>query len=221
MRPKIRKRLTVFIAGLIAYQIVEVIAILPTTEHWHGNVISGLILAIIGFGLVIWWLTRAYQKTRRGLTPPDDDSMPLSASKLRLMLPGFLIMAGVQILASAVVNSGLMPPSTNEQAIDSAMSGNPAVMLLIVVLLGPIVEELLFRGLLMNLAFSQRTRSTQIFNMILSSGAFAIVHVPNNLFDFATYALLGLGLSLTYTRTRDLRCGMVLHVLNNLIASFI
>lgn len=221
MRPHILKRLTIFIIGLVLYQVVEVLALLPGEAHWRGAAISGPALAIIGFGLTIWWLVRRFLKTRSGMLPPDDDRQPFTRDKLRGMVPGFLIMAAVQAISAYVVSSGKMPQSANEEAINQSLGTSPVVMLMIVIVLGPVVEELLFRGLLMNLAFAERNRATQTFNLILSSVSFALVHVPTNLFDFATYALLGLGLGLTYARTRDLRSGMALHILNNLVACFI
>lgn len=221
MRPHILKRLTIFVIGLVAYQLVEALALMPGVAHWRGAAISGPILAILGFGLLIWWLSRRFRSTRAGMTPPDDTRQPFTLDKLWGMLPGLLIMAAAQALSAYAVASGKMPVSANEQAINHTLGSSPTVMIMILIVLGPIVEELLFRGLLMNLAFADRNRATQAFNLILSSVSFAIVHVPTNLFDFTTYAMLGLGLGLTYARTRDLRTGMALHILNNVVATFL
>jgi membrane protease YdiL (CAAX protease family) len=221
MRPHILKNLTIFIIGLVLYQVVEALALVPGESHWRGAAISGPIITLVGFALTIWWLVRRFRKMRVGMTPSDDQRQPFTWDKLRNMVPGLLIMVGVQVLSAYVVSTGKMPPSANEDAINQALGTSQVVMLMIVVVFGPIVEELLFRGLLMNLAFAQRNRATQAFNLVLSSVSFALVHVPTNLFDFATYALLGLGLGLTYARTRDLRSGIALHILNNFVACFI
>lgn len=224
MQPKLIRRFLVIVAALVLYGVADYIALLPGQEHWAGADLGGVILAILTYGLLIYWLRRRVRSFTANVTPPDDNT-PLAnrplKDRLRDLLPGVAILAVVQTISTTLVTTGVITESANEQALDAMMKGNEAVMALTTVLLAPIVEELIFRGLLMNVMFTQRTRATQTFNVILSIGAFSMAHGPTTVVDFLIYAALGSAFALTYTKTRDLRCGIALHILNNAVAMFI
>lgn len=219
MREHILKRTTLTLLAFITYQVIEAICVLPGSMRLPHAAISGIALTVILFGALIAWLIHLQRQFQAGMQPPDATKPALTWRKIRGALPGVAIMVVVQIIATIMVNRGIVPNSGNEVAINTLLRSSHITMLLIVNLAAPIVEELIFRGLLMNVAFRWRTKASDIFNIVLSSVAFAIVHAPTNLFDFCTYAGLGLGLALTYTRTRDVRYGMVMHIINNLVAS--
>jgi peptide-methionine (S)-S-oxide reductase len=98
-----------------------------------------------------------------------------------------------------------------ERLMPARLSGwQELVFLAGAVLLAPMVEELLFRGLLLHrwsLKWGRRR------GLVATSLAFALLHAsPVNAF------LLGLGFSLIYLRTGSLRLTIAAHALNNLIA---
>ncbi|WP_155286851.1 CPBP family intramembrane glutamic endopeptidase [Lacticaseibacillus zhaodongensis] len=219
MRQHLLKRTIAVLLAFLAYQAAELIAILPGSLHLAYATMSGVILVILLFSFLIGWLWRMQRRFQAGMQPPDATTPAFSWAKIRGALPGIVIMIVVQVIGSIMVNRGIVPNSGNEVAIDDLMRSSRVVMLLIVNVAAPLVEELIFRGLLMNVAFKERNRFSDIFNIILSTVAFAIVHGPTNLFDFVIYAGLGFALALTYVRTRDVRYGMVMHIINNLVAS--
>ncbi|OOG50326.1 abortive infection protein [Rhodanobacter sp. C01] len=92
------------------------------------------------------------------------------------------------------------------------------MLVLVVVSVGPVVEELLFRGVLLS-ALWQRWRTG--WAMTLSSLAFALVHLPGLQWQwFALPDLLLLALALAWLRLRSgsIWPGVLAHGVNNLLA---
>ncbi|WDF82349.1 type II CAAX endopeptidase family protein [Lacticaseibacillus pabuli] len=221
MRKNVLQRLVTVAAALVFYVIADIITLLPSQLKWDGATLFGIAFGILTFGGLIIWLWGRYRKFTEDVTPPDDMGRWHWRdvwSKVKGMLPGLLIMVVIQVISSLLITNHIIHESSNQTAIDALLKGNEWTMALETILLAPIVEELIFRGLLMNLAFAERNRATQTFNIILSAGAFSLAHGPSNIVDFLLYGGLGLGLAVTYARTKDLRCGIGLHILNNLIA---
>ncbi|MEO6800178.1 MAG: CPBP family intramembrane glutamic endopeptidase, partial [Rhodanobacter sp.] len=91
-------------------------------------------------------------------------------------------------------------------------------LVLMVVTLGPLVEELLFRGVLLS-ALLQRWGTSA--GVLLSSAAFALAHLPGlNWQVFALPALLLLALALAWLRLRSgsIWPSVIAHGTNNALA---
>ena len=90
--------------------------------------------------------------------------------------------------------------------------GAYVLMLIYVLAVGPLVEELIFRGLLMNhlLRFGER------FAVYATAVLFALMH--GNLSQFAPALLTGLVLGYVRVKSGSLRLTMLAHLLNNLWA---
>jgi membrane protease YdiL (CAAX protease family) len=108
-------------------------------------------------------------------------------------------------------------------AIVKGLSGAGAKIIgfLAIVVIGPIVEEMLFRGYLQT-ALSKRMKPW--LAIVVASCAFAAIHLQPAAFPML--ALVGGVFGFLYYRTGSLRVSMVLHMLNNglafaaLLASF-
>jgi len=105
----------------------------------------------------------------------------------------------------AKLNSELV----NEIFADSSLSESLASAFILLVILAPLIEEMVFRGLL----FSRLTKKWNMTGaMVVSSLAFGLLHMdPIGAFVFGIVACV------LYTRTRTLLVPMGLHALNNLI----
>ncbi|MEO9078195.1 MAG: CPBP family intramembrane glutamic endopeptidase [Rhodanobacter sp.] len=91
-------------------------------------------------------------------------------------------------------------------------------LVVVVVSLGPLVEELLFRGVLLS-ALLQRWGSTAA--VVLSSLAFALAHLPGlgwQVFALPDLLLLALALAWLRLRSGSIWPGVVAHGANNLLA---
>lgn len=94
---------------------------------------------------------------------------------------------------------------------------NHVIMFIMVVIIAPILEEVLFRGIVLKgLLNKGMPDNTAIF---VSSLAFAIFHA--NPWQFVGALCLGMVLGLAYERTKTLLAPILLHALNNLISTIL
>lgn len=103
--------------------------------------------------------------------------------------------------------------STNQAAIENAHM-NPFVLITITVIMAPIVEELVFRGLLMGRVFNPDS----IVGLILSGLLFGLVHTPNSMGVWIIYGGMGLVLATVYRVSKKLEYSIMAHMINNSIA---
>jgi membrane protease YdiL (CAAX protease family) len=136
---------------------------------------------------------------------------------------GATIAAGIGLSIATLIINGLygqlVLKSRDSQAQTTAivkgLAGPGAKVLgfLAIVVFGPIVEELLFRGYLQT-ALSKRMKPW--LAIVVSSCTFAAIHLQPAAFPML--ALIGGVFGFLYYRTGSLRVSMVLHILNNGLA---
>ena len=140
-----------------------------------------------------------------------------------LILVMLLISAGALFLGKRIyIVTGLgamvmmwegVSNSTNQAAIENAHM-NPFVLITVTVIMAPIVEELVFRGLLMGRVFNPDS----IVGLILSGLLFGLVHTPNSMGVWIIYGGMGLVLATVYRVSKKLEYSIMAHMINNSIA---
>ena len=133
----------------------------------------------------------------------------------------YLLLAyGVSYL-SDIALSFLTPATSNQMALNEMieMTGRQELLyfLLITCLLGPISEELVYRGVLMNTFFKD---SPWYGDVLLSACVFGYVHVADGItpLAFFTYASGGAILAFLYRKTHSLYFPILLHLMINIAA---
>ena len=141
--------------------------------------------------------------------------------KWKWRYPVYLLLAyGVSYL-SDIVFSFLTPATSNQIALNelTEMTGRQELpyLLLIVCLLGPITEELVYRGVLMNTFLKD---SPWYGDVLLSACVFGYVHVSSGLtpLAFFTYASGGAICAFLYRKTHSLYYPILLHIMINITA---
>lgn len=141
--------------------------------------------------------------------------------KWKWRYPVYLLLAyGVNHL-SGIVFSFLTPATSNQIALNELieMTGRQELpyLLLIVCLLGPITEELVYRGVLMNTFLKD---SPWYGDVLLSACVFGYVHVADGItpLAFFTYASGGAIIALLYRKTHSLYYPILLHIMVNITA---
>mgnify|MGYP000926328099 FL=1 len=141
--------------------------------------------------------------------------------KWKWRYPIYLLLAyGVSYL-SGIVFSFLSPATSNQMALNELveMTGRQELLylLLITCLLGPITEELVYRGVLMNTFLKD---SPWYGDVLLSACIFGYVHVSSGLtpLAFFTYASGGAILAFLYRKTHSLYYPILLHIMINITA---
>ena len=113
--------------------------------------------------------------------------------------------------------------NVNDSAITGMAHSNYTLMAISVVLLVPLTEEVLYRGLI----FRNLYRSSQVAAYIVSMAAFAAIHVLGYIGSesattlavcFLQYLPAGLCLAWTYTKADNIFAPIVVHALVNAIA---
>lgn len=103
--------------------------------------------------------------------------------------------------------------STNQEIIENAHM-NPFLLITFTVIMAPIVEELVFRGILMRRVFNPDS----IVGLILSSLLFGLAHMPNSIGVWIVYAGMGFALGTVYRKFQKLEYCIMAHMINNSIA---
>ena len=143
--------------------------------------------------------------------------------KWKWRYPVYLLLAyGVNHL-SGIVFSFLTPATSNQMTLNELveMTGRQELLylLLITCLLGPITEELVYRGVLMNTFLKD---SPWYGDVLLSACVFGYVHVSSGLtpLAFFTYASGGAIYAFLYRKTHSLYYPILLHIMINITASW-
>ena len=103
--------------------------------------------------------------------------------------------------------------STNQATIEN-IHMNPFVLITLTVIMAPIVEELVFRGILMGRVFNPDS----IVGLIVSSLLFGLAHMPNSIGVWIVYAGMGFVLGTVYRKCQKLEYCIMAHMINNSIA---
>ena len=141
--------------------------------------------------------------------------------KWKWRYPVYLLLAYEVNHLSGIVFSFLTPATSNQIALNelTEMTGRQELpyLLLIVCLLGPITEELVYRGVLMNTFLKD---SPWYGDVLLSACVFGYVHVSSGLtpLAFFTYASGGAICAFLYRKTHSLYYPILLHIMINITA---
>lgn len=125
-----------------------------------------------------------------------------------------LVFSGYMVFWMGSVVWTLLMPEAEQKDIASPLGSLP-VQIFLIVLVAPLAEEVVFRGLLFQ-GFLQRMSLP--LAVILSSLLFALPHFPGGLLTLPLLFIFGAVLALLYWRTESIWPPILLHALNNALA---
>jgi len=119
---------------------------------------------------------------------------------------------GAAILGNTVVMLlGTTDTAANQELAEAVLATMPILMMITITFLGPIVEEIIFRLVLMNL-FNWKP----VYNLIFSSLIFGSVHVLiGSWVHIIPYFLMGLVFGYFYLKHNNIWHVTILHILHN------
>jgi len=141
--------------------------------------------------------------------PPDFPSIPLGLS----MLVGTWSFS--MLYRVAAIAAGWKPPATDSPSLDRLFGSDAlgmSITVLVVVLLGPLVEELILRGVVLG---ALERRLSRWWAIGLSAVMFAALH--GSLWSFVPMTVLGLALGRMASGRRSLWPAIILHVSYNAV----
>lgn len=197
-------------SGKISYDMIEKTLqdpyVLSVTMFMYA------IIAAIIFGIGYMLVKKYYFK--------DTPAIPLFMGKASYIFLIILFGIVVQAVGNAFLSFANLAFSETELFKDyssmmSSLNAN-AIMIIYAMFAGPICEELIFRGVILNSlrkGFGDRTA------VIISSVLFGIFHM--NIIQFIYATIFGIALGYTYLRRRRIIDSIVLHISINCIGAII
>lgn len=132
------------------------------------------------------------------------------------------LMVILAVILNLIINELSLPfmkltGNANVDALQAIMQANPLLMIIYAVIVGPILEELLFRGLFMNMFFVNKPW----ISWFVSSIIFGVMHTSNDPVYLLSKILLGMVLGFVYLKTKNIKANIAVHIINNISAFFI
>lgn len=209
-------RLKDALIGIVAIFAMDVLLVVTVFVMLKAGLATrglGTIMPVaLAFSVVVPTAALVYYLKRRGICL---GFLPLGRRGWHLLwqVPLAIFVAGV---AAAIVGPLLgLSPSENTSAADGR--GMMVVISLACYLfLAPLIEEIVFRRLLMGYL----DRSVPAFaSVILSSLLFGLSHIAPPVMVYATF--LGMGCALVTRFHNSLRAGFIVHLVNNVVVQLI
>lgn len=214
----------IFVLGVVTmyfYQLPMLIASIWVRRefpHSHAHRIAELgrldpyvalvtvLFAVIQIALLAW----VYRAQLKRLNP-----LGIKRRRFRLESLFFIILMYGIVLAANIFAAQFGTPA-NQQSVLAEMHILPVTLFFLAGLLAPFIEELIFRGLFMNLFWQKDTRLNNVLAVVSSGLVFGLMHEPHLSVFLLLYTSLGIVLGWTYRYHRDLRYSIGLHMLINL-----
>jgi membrane protease YdiL (CAAX protease family) len=196
--------IALFFAGSIGAAIVMVILHFA----WSGapkEVLTAIIYAV-QFGLAIWWI-RLYGR-RRGASGVFHFGFRWYNSSIVLL--GLVLMVAGGVVLEPLLS--LFPDKYFEMMNEAIGSGGWAI--LTTVILAPVCEEMLFRGLILEYIKQKRGVTAAV---VLSALIFGLVHAPI-LPQMVGAFIMGIVLGYVYVLTGSLLSVIIIHAANNALS---
>lgn len=210
----------IWLGGLVGTGVFLAIGVLAGNDDW--TIVLSLAGQYVGSLGVFWILTRYKPASEIGLTIQPGDFFYVALG---------LVLQLVLALVFLPLNELLFPDGRPQQEVAEIIAAADTVFLQVTlvvaaVVLGPVTEELMYRGVLLR-ALESRGK---VFALVLSAVIFAVVHITG--FDMDQFWLsaavflpplfiLGLILALVTQRTGRLGPAIFLHSGWNLLSAFV
>lgn len=204
-------RLGLMFLALILYGELEVVYFYPNRLDVAQKpvviaIFTVIVLAIM-FAIYRWELKK---ENNWGFNmEPHWDWKRLGISLIGTVL---ITISGAVVLNLVSSGNGL---SANQAALDEISKTSGRMFPILVVFLGPVCEETIFRGMFFNVFFTQNNRINKWLGIIVSGLVFGVAHDPGFSKYILVYWVLGMILAWVYLRTKDLRYSMITHMLYN------
>ena len=133
-----------------------------------------------------------------------------------------LVLVGI---AGMILTAAGVDKSINQSAVEWAIEQNKILYALTTCILGPVVEEVIYRGIIFNaLAGEKNNTKRNVIAVILTALIFAIMHVTFVGFNFYDLLanlpvfMIGLTVTLMYLKTGNILCPILVHMVINTIS---
>ena len=181
-------------------------------SHEISFLIAQVISALPLIGMYIY-LAKTRKITPQGLGIKRTPLKPaLSIIGLYFLIIAVFFILLIGVLIAVFIFTNFVPPETNSNQPSQYAGQAMWAIFLSGMVLAPIVEEILFRGLLFRSLSNNRSVK---WAAIVSSLAFMAIHIGTPLIALPASFLIGLYLCWAYQKTGSIVPGIVIHSLHN------
>jgi len=213
-RGKIIALISVYVAGMIVLPMIIMAVIILirdySLEYFQGEGLLSVVTLtnFIAYAILCTVVVFLTHKIFR----QDFHKVDSWGNLFKQMGIGLVFTFGAAFIGnSIVVLLGTTEIALNQEMVESALATMPILMIITIVIFAPIVEEVIFRLVLMNL-FNWKP----INNLIFSSLIFGLVHViAGGIIHIIPYFLMGLVFGYFYLKNNNIWHVTILHVLHN------
>lgn len=210
--------------AILAYNVTATILITAAygvfseeTMQAHYFMTDALIV-MVQLVICLVWLVRISRREGKSFLSGDAFTQPYVLVSIPVLVLGISGISGMWLGIAEEYLQGMPIISESLESFEETWSTiydeSYLWVFLSVVLVGPIVEELLFRGLVFH--YLEKFKAGW-FPIVVSGIAFGLWHIEPVQAVYA--AIIGMVYGLLYSRFRDLRLTIVLHVLNNFLST--
>ncbi|MDT9544961.1 type II CAAX endopeptidase family protein [Lactobacillus jensenii] len=201
-----------YIASFCGYAIIQLLFLI--TIKGQASIMAHIItwiLAIVFYVLELRYFKYFENKSFKEKGLEVNWKGKISMKNIGILAVGVVSMLTIQLLAAFLLKT----TSNNQQALLEIAQKDISFYLLVGVV-APFFEELIFRQFFFN-CFSNLKLNGYI-QIVLNGLFFSVMHESRLDFYFPVYWLLGSILALIYLKTKDLKCSIIAHSINNLVA---
>lgn len=207
-------------ASFIIYAIAQYFYIVPKKSQLGiGSYLTTILVTVVVAYLIGFIYIRFKANNSWGFIYPTDikNAFKFNWKYVGLCLLGIIAILLIQITASVLNHAAT---STNQADIESLQAQGLPLLKVMLVVVSPIFEELIFRGIFFNYFFNQKSRKNMILGIIVSGLMFGIVHEPTLKLDsyFLMYSACGMVLADIYLKTKNIKYNIITHFGNNLLS---
>ncbi|EIB6796426.1 CPBP family intramembrane metalloprotease [Enterococcus faecalis] len=192
--------------GITAFGVIKQLSL--DAGEKNLNISSTLVTVIL---VVINILFLIYLAKRMNIIKTNH--LFLTKKNILIILVATLIDRGIAIGGTLLLNMQGHTTTANDSTLIKLFSGvSPVLVVLLLGIAAPIMEEIVFRGGIIGYL----VENNALLAILISSFLFGIIHGPTNFISFGMYFFMGIILSVSYYKTKDLRVSISIHFLNNL-----
>ena len=211
--------LYLIISSVLVNGIYILAQLLMSEERYFMFTSNNIIPLIISAGIQYVLMLPLFMLMTSGMRKAENKEVKKLSAKEFIL---FLLVGETFMYAGALIGNtinsfiGSFLGDMPENSLNSTVSTTPVwLIILLMVIVAPIVEELIFRKIIIDRLSVFGDRNAIIF----SSVAFGLIHV--NLYQFFYATALGFILGYVYTKTRNVKYSIFMHMLINFLGSVV
>lgn len=208
--------LTIAIACFIGYGVIQSLYVIPKNKQIVPFQAALIIAGTIAGITLIWALY--YVSLRRQNNWNFSKIYSTNFKNLGIAFSGLASIILVQLL---IVSSNMGSTSTNQNTLSSFISKSNPIFIIMLAIVAPITEELIFRGLFYQIFFLGQSRRNLVIGSIVNGIIFALLHDTNFDIFWLDYWFTGFVLSVEYLSTKNISTPMITHIANNILVLII